>query len=64
MLWRQGDTYMGIPKSYGKNKKSDRPTEAATVEREGILRQASKTRGRPGPDWWGEVTRSMREEST
>jgi hypothetical protein len=40
---------MGIRKSYGKNKKSNRPTEAATVEREGLLRQASKTRRRPGP---------------
>jgi hypothetical protein len=42
---------MGIRKSYGKNKKSNRPTEAATVEREGILRLASKMRGpgRPRP---------------
>jgi hypothetical protein len=40
---------MGIRKSYGKNKKSNRPTEAATVEREGILRQASKARGRSRP---------------
>jgi hypothetical protein len=39
---------MGIRRSYGKNKKSNRPTEAATVEREGVLRQASKMRGRPG----------------
>jgi len=28
---------MGIRKSYGKNKKSNRPAEAANVEREGIL---------------------------
>jgi hypothetical protein len=28
---------MGIWKSHGKNKKSNRPTEAAAVEREGIL---------------------------
>jgi hypothetical protein len=46
---------MGIRRSYGKNKKSNRPTEAATVEREGILRQASKTRGRPGPLQTGAV---------
>ena len=39
---------MGIRKSYGKNKKSNRPTEAATVEREGILRQAAKARGGRG----------------
>ena len=46
---------MGIRKSYGKNKKSNRPTEAATVEREGILRQASKTHGRPGASPTGPV---------
>lgn len=46
---------MGIHKSYGKNKKSNRPTEAATVEREGILRQASKARGRPGQSRTGAV---------
>lgn len=39
---------MGIRRSSGKNKKSNRPTEAATVERDGILRQALKDRGRPG----------------
>jgi hypothetical protein len=39
---------MGIRRSTGKNKKSNRPTDAATVEREGILRQALKDRGRPG----------------
>jgi hypothetical protein len=46
---------MGIRKSYGKNKKSNRPTEAATVEREGILRRASKERGRPGASQTGAV---------
>jgi hypothetical protein len=60
---------MGIRKSYGKNKKSNRPTEAATVEREGILRQASKARGRPVRSQAGAmklpaVKRSMREERT
>jgi hypothetical protein len=39
---------MGIRRSTGKNKKSNRPTDAATVEREEILRQALKDRGRPG----------------
>lgn len=39
---------MGIRKSIGKNKKSNWPTDAASVEREGILRNAGKTRGRPG----------------
>jgi hypothetical protein len=39
---------MGIRRSSGKNKKSNRPIEAATVERDGILRQALKDRGRPG----------------
>jgi hypothetical protein len=46
---------MGIRRSYGKNKKSNRPTEAATVGLEGILRQASKTRGQPGPLQTGTV---------
>jgi hypothetical protein len=46
---------MRIRKSYDKNKKSNRPTEAATVEREGVLRQASKTHGRPGPSQTGAV---------
>jgi hypothetical protein len=35
---------MGIRRSYGKNKKSNRPTEAATVEREGVQRRATKVR--------------------
>ena len=39
---------MGIRRSTRKNKKSNRPTDAATVEREGILRRAIKDRGRPG----------------
>lgn len=39
---------MGIRRSTRKNKKSNRPTEAATVERDGILRQALKDRGRSG----------------
>jgi hypothetical protein len=39
---------MGIRRSTSKNKKSNRPTDAATVERDGILRQALKDRGRPG----------------
>ena len=39
---------MGIRRSTGKNKKSNRPTDAATTEREGVLRRALKDRGRPG----------------
>ena len=35
---------MGIRKSVGKNKKSNRPTEAASVEREGARRKADKAR--------------------
>jgi hypothetical protein len=39
---------MGIRRSTRKNKKSNRPTDAATTEREGVLRRALKDRGRPG----------------
>jgi hypothetical protein len=39
---------MGIRRSTGKNKKSNRPTDAATTERDVVLRQALKNRGRPG----------------
>jgi hypothetical protein len=39
---------MGIRRSTGKNKKSNRPTDAATTERESVLRRALKNRGRPG----------------
>jgi len=35
---------MGIRKSVGKNKKSNRPTEAASVEREGARRKADNAR--------------------
>ena len=35
---------MGIRKSVGKNKKSKRPIEAGTVEREAIVRRAAKAR--------------------
>jgi hypothetical protein len=37
---------MGIRRSYGKNKKSNRPTEAATVERQDILRRTANVRSR------------------
>jgi hypothetical protein len=37
---------MGIRRSYGKNKKSNRPTDATTVEREDILRRAANVRSR------------------
>ena len=37
---------MGIRRSYGKNKKSNRPTDAATVEREDMLRRAANVRSR------------------
>ena len=55
---------MGIRRGYGKNKKSNRPTDATTVERQDILRRAANVRSRfdstrlgptaaaerPGPD--------------
>jgi hypothetical protein len=37
---------MGIRRSYGKNKKSNRPTDAATVERQDIVRRATNVRSR------------------
>jgi len=37
---------MGIRCSYGKNKKSNRPTDATTVERQDILRRAANVRNR------------------
>jgi len=37
---------MGIRRSHGKNKKSNRPTEATTVERQDILRRAANVRSR------------------
>jgi hypothetical protein len=40
---------MGIRKSVGKNKKSNRPTEAASVEREGARRKADNARAAPKP---------------
>ena len=40
---------MGIRKSGGKNKKSNRPTEAASVEREGARRKADNARTAPKP---------------
>jgi len=40
---------MGIRKSVGKNKKSNRPTEAASVEREGARRKANNARTAPKP---------------
>ena len=40
---------MGIRKSVGKNKKSNRPTEAASAERAGTRRKADKTRAAPKP---------------
>ena len=47
---------MGTRRSFGKNKKDDRPTDAATVEREDMLRRVAKVRTRfdrtrrgPGP---------------
>jgi quercetin dioxygenase-like cupin family protein len=46
---------MGIRRSVGKNKKSHRPTEAATVIRVGVLRRASKSHGRPGSSRPGAV---------
>ena len=38
---------MGVRKSVGKNKKSKRPIEAATVEREATMRRAAKARREP-----------------
>jgi hypothetical protein len=40
---------MGIRKSVGKNKKSNRPTEAASMEREGARRKADNARTAPKP---------------
>ena len=47
---------MGIRRSSGKDKKDDRPTDAATVEREDMLRRVANVRTRfdrprrgPGP---------------
>jgi hypothetical protein len=37
---------MGIRRSHGKNKKTNQPTDAATVEREDILRRAANVRSR------------------
>jgi hypothetical protein len=37
---------MGIRRSNGKNKKSNQPTDAATVERQDILRRAANVRSR------------------
>ena len=37
---------MGIRRSYGKNKKSNRPTDATAVERQDILRRAANVRNR------------------
>jgi hypothetical protein len=37
---------MGIRRSYGKNKKSNRPTDATTVERQDILRRVANVRSR------------------
>ena len=48
---------MGIRRSPGKDKKDDRPTDAATVEREDMLRRVANVRTRfdrtrrgPGPE--------------
>lgn len=46
---------MGIGRNYGRNKKSDRPTEAATVERAGALRRALRSYLRPVPAQTGAV---------
>jgi quercetin dioxygenase-like cupin family protein len=46
---------MGIRRSIGKNKKSNRPTAPATVKREGVLRRASRSHVRPGPSRTGAV---------
>lgn len=37
---------MGIRRSYGRNKKSNRPTDAATVERQDLVRRAANVRSR------------------
>jgi hypothetical protein len=37
---------MGIRRSSGKNKKDDRPTDAATVEREDMLRRVANVHSR------------------
>jgi len=37
---------MGIRRSHGKNKKSNRLTDATTVERQDILRRAANVRSR------------------
>ncbi len=41
---------MGIRKSVGKNKKSNRPTEAVFVEREGAGRKADQARTAQKPE--------------
>jgi len=37
---------MGIRRSHGKNKKSNQPTDAATVGRQDLLRRAANVRSR------------------
>jgi hypothetical protein len=37
---------MGIRRGYGKNKKSNRPTDATTVERQDLLLRAANVRNR------------------
>ncbi len=44
------ESTMGIRKSVGKHKKSNRPTAAASVEREGARRTADKARTAPTPE--------------
>ena len=54
---------MGIRRSTGKNKKSNRPTDAATTEREGVLRRALKDRGRPGVKRYAETSRKLKGDA-
>lgn len=42
-LWAERRSDVGIRKSQGKNKKSNKPTAAITVKREETLRQATRT---------------------
>jgi hypothetical protein len=45
--WSTLDPVMGIRKSVGKNKKSKRLIDAATVEREATARRAAKAKREP-----------------
>jgi len=58
---------MGIRKSVGKNKKSNRPTEAASVEREGARRKADNALhmcDSPGMSVWSDGPALLRAGQT